>query len=183
MSGRAGLLTGRRVFWWAGPTCRGWPSAWSVGTQGYPCLTDSNESKYIIRGVSKYQKQFVSRNFLTTLFWLHQDCLLSLFDIKLLRLDRGVMHLGYKFGQTWEKERFWINKNKGVWKNSSSIKTGRCLSKNKQKIEFFMFAWVLARIKDLRNIKNIATLYPCVFNMQNKIEPTIMESMEGSNRI
>jgi hypothetical protein len=25
MSGRTCLLTGRRVFWWAGPTCRGQP--------------------------------------------------------------------------------------------------------------------------------------------------------------
>jgi hypothetical protein len=29
----------RRVFWCAGPTCRGRLWAWSVGTQGYPSLT------------------------------------------------------------------------------------------------------------------------------------------------
>jgi hypothetical protein len=34
MSGRIGLLTGRRVFWWAGLTCRGQLRAWSVGPRG-----------------------------------------------------------------------------------------------------------------------------------------------------
>jgi hypothetical protein len=32
-------LSGRRIFWWAKPTCRGRLWAYSVGTQGYPCLT------------------------------------------------------------------------------------------------------------------------------------------------
>jgi hypothetical protein len=37
--GRLGPLSGRRVFWWAEPTCQGRPWAWLVWTLGYPCLT------------------------------------------------------------------------------------------------------------------------------------------------
>jgi hypothetical protein len=37
--------------------------------------------------------------------------------------------------------------------------------------------------KNLQTLKNIARLYSCVFNMQNKIEPTIMKRVDGSNRI
>jgi hypothetical protein len=32
-------LIGWRVFWKVGPTYRGWLRPWSVGTQGYPCLS------------------------------------------------------------------------------------------------------------------------------------------------